>query len=69
MRQRDHLIPPLVVVTLRQFRWKFGEDIEMREFLVAVVAAVVIAVVAVVGLNSMQQDVEMAYHSSTGTRI
>jgi hypothetical protein len=41
----------------------------MREFLVAVAAAVVIAVVAAVALNSAQRDAQVAYHSTTGVRI
>jgi hypothetical protein len=39
------------------------------EFLVAVVAAIVIAGIAAVALNSAQRDAEIAYHSTTGVRI
>jgi hypothetical protein len=69
MRQRDHLIPPLVVVTCGQIGRDLGRISEMREFLVAVVAAIVIAGIAAVALNSAQRDAEIAYHSTTGVRI
>jgi hypothetical protein len=69
MRQRDHLILPLVVVTCAQIDWEFGEDIEMRAFVVAVAVALVIAVIGAVALNSAQRSADIAYHSPTGVRI
>jgi hypothetical protein len=41
----------------------------MREFLVAVAAAIVIAVIGYFALASAQRDAEVAYHSTTGVRI
>ena len=41
----------------------------MREFLIAVVAAIVIAVIGAVALNSAQHSADVAYHSTTGVRI
>jgi hypothetical protein len=41
----------------------------MREFAVAVLAALVIAVIGAVALNSAQRGADIAYHSPTGVRI
>ena len=41
----------------------------MLAFIIAIVAAVGIAIGGACVLNSMQKDVEMAYHSSTGVRM
>jgi hypothetical protein len=41
----------------------------MREFLIAVAAAIVIAVIGAVALNSAQNGADVAYHSTTGVRI
>jgi hypothetical protein len=41
----------------------------MREFLVAVAAAIVIAVVGFFALDAAQRSAETQYHSTTGVRM
>jgi hypothetical protein len=41
----------------------------MKAFWIAITAAIVIAIIGAVGLNSVQTDAEMAYHSPSGVRI
>jgi hypothetical protein len=41
----------------------------MLAFIIAIIAAVGIAIGGAVVLNSMQKDVEVAFHSPTGARL
>ena len=69
MRPHDHLILRVVVVTYGQSAGNLGREIGMREFLVAVAAAIVIAVVGFFALDAAQRSAETQYHSTTGVRM